>query len=94
MSRLFEVFSTVSRVPKTPNLSSVFLICETGKTVNARGGYEVNSTYGIPNHPSIDVFIVAGGAHTGEMNKPLVLKWITEASKQAKLIALVCTATY
>ena len=90
----FEVFSTALRVSKTPNLMSVFLIGETGKTVTARGGYEVNPTYGISDHPSIDVLIVVGGVHTGEMKKPLVLKWIAEASKQAKLVASVCTGAF
>ncbi|MEO0647639.1 MAG: DJ-1/PfpI family protein [Cyanobacteria bacterium J06650_10] len=90
----FEVFSTASRVSETPNPFSVFLISETGKTVTARGDYEVNPTYSISDHPLIDVLIVVGGVHTGEMKKPLVLKWIAEASKQAKLVASVCTGAF
>ena len=90
----FEVFSTASRLSKTPNLFSVFLIGETSKIVTARGGYAVSPAYGISDHPSIDVLIVVGGVHTGEMKKPLVLKWITEASKQAKLVASVCTGAF
>ena len=90
----FEVFSTASRVSKMPNLFNVFLIGETGKTVTARGVYEVNPTYGISDHPSIDVLIVVVGVHTGEMKKPLVLKWITEVSKKAKFIASVCTGAF
>lgn len=70
----FEVFSTASRVSSTPNPFRVFLVGETDKTVTARGGYEVNPTDGISDHPSIDVLIVVGGVHTGEMQKPLVLK--------------------
>ena len=90
----FEVFSTASRVSATPNLFSVFLISETGKTVTARGSYQVNPTYSISNHPPTDVLIVVGGVHTREMKKPLVLKWIAEASKQAKLVASVCTGVF
>ena len=90
----FEVFSTASRVSKTPNPFSVFLISETGKTVTARGGYKVNLTYSIANHPSIDVLMVVGGVHTGEMRKSLVLKWIAESSKKAKLVASVCTGAF
>ncbi|MEO0374421.1 MAG: DJ-1/PfpI family protein [Cyanobacteria bacterium P01_A01_bin.17] len=90
----FEVFSTASRLSKTSNLFNVFLISETGKTVTARGSYEVNPAYSILDHPPIDVLIVVGGVHTGEMNKPLVLKWIAEASKQAKLVASVCTGAF
>ena len=90
----FEVFSTASRVSKTPNPFNVFLISETGKTVTARGGYEVNPTYSISNHPLIDVLIVVGGVHTEEMKKPLVLAWIAKAAKTAKLVASVCTGAF
>lgn len=90
----FEVFSTALRVSNMPNLFSVFLVGETGLTVTARGGYEVNPNYGFSNHPSIDVFIVVGGVHIGEMRKPLVLNWIKEVSKKAKLVASVCTGAF
>lgn len=70
----FEVFSAASRVLNTPNPFNVFLMSETGKTVTARGGYEVNPTYSISDHPLIDVLIVVGSVHTGEMKKPLVLQ--------------------
>ena len=90
----FEVFSTASRVANTPNLFRVFLVGETGKTVTARGGYEVNPAYSISDHPAIDVLIVVGGVHTGEMKKPPVLQWIKEASQKAKLVASVCTGAF
>ena len=90
----FEVFSTASRVSSTPNPFGVFLISETGKTVTARGGYEVNPAYSISDHPKIDVLIVVGGVHTGEMKKPPVLQWIKEASQKAKLVASVCTGAF
>ena len=90
----FEVLSTASRVSSMPNLFSVFLISETGKTVAARAGYEVNPTYSISDHPSIDVLIVVGGVHTGEMKKPPVLQWIKATSKTAKLVASVCTGAF
>jgi len=90
----FEVFSTALRVSSTPNPFRVFLISETGQTVTARGGYEVSSAYSISDHPSIDVLIVVGGVHTGEMKKSVVLKWIKETSQKAKLVASVCTGAF
>lgn len=90
----FEVFSTAARVSKIPSLFNVFLISETGKTVTARAGYQVNPAYSISDHPSIDVLIVVGGVHTGEMEKIPVLKWIAEASTQATLVASVCTGAF
>lgn len=90
----FEVFSTASRVSNTPNPFEVFLISETGQPVMARGGYEVNPAYGFSDHPAIDILIVVGGVHTAEMKKPLVMQWIRETSKNAKLVASVCTGAF
>ena len=90
----FEVFSTASRISDTADQFNVFLVGETGATIKARGGYEVNPAYGFSDHPSIDVLIVVGGVHAGEMRKPQVLKWIEDASKKAELVASVCTGAF
>lgn len=90
----FEVFSTAARVADTPNTFTVFLVSEKGGTVTARGGYEVNSRYGFSDHPQIDILIIVGGVHTGEMKKQHVLRWIKEQSNKAQLVASVCTGAF
>jgi transcriptional regulator GlxA family with amidase domain len=90
----FEVFSTSSRINASGEPFSVFLVSETGKTVTARAGYNVNPTFGFHNHPQIDVLIVAGGVHTEEMKKPKVLNWIASEAKKTKLVASVCTGSF
>jgi len=90
----FEVFSTASRIADTPNTFSVFLVSETGSTVKARGGYEVNSHYGFSDHPPIDVLIIVGGVHTEEMKKQNVLRWIKEQSTKSQFVASVCTGAF
>jgi transcriptional regulator GlxA family with amidase domain len=90
----FEVFSTASRMCGNDNPFNVFLIGETGDIVTARAGYRVLPGYGFGNHPPIDVLIIAGGVHTGEMDKPQVIEWIFQQSQNAALVASVCTGAF
>ena len=84
----FEVFSTANRLA-TESVFNVFLVGETGKTVNARAGFQVNPAYGFSHHPKIDVLVVVGGVHTQELLKPMVINWVAEVAQQASLIASV-----
>jgi transcriptional regulator GlxA family with amidase domain len=89
----FEVFSTANRLMDDP-VFNVFLVGETGNQITARGGFQVSPAYGFDNHPSIDVLIVVGGVHSGELRKPKVLNWITANAQTAKLVASVCTGVF
>lgn len=90
----FEVFSTASRISGKDNLFNVFLISETGNSVNARGGYSVNPSYGFNNHPTIDVLIIPGGVHTEEIRKKNVTDWIYETGSKSDKVASVCTGVF
>ncbi len=89
----FEVFSTANRLVAAP-VFKVFLVGETGATIHARGGFQVNPAYGFNNHLPIDVLIVVGGVHTQELLKPNVISWISTVAQQAKLVASVCTGAF
>lgn len=89
----FEVFTTATRVAKTPHFNT-FLVSESGGTVTARAGYQVLANYGFANHPPIDVLIVVGGVHTEEMTKPNVLAWVKQQAQSAQLVASVCTGAF
>jgi len=90
----FEVFSTATRVANTSGTFTVFLVSETGGTVTARGGYEINARYSFSDHPPIDVLIIVGGVHMREMKKLKVLHWIKEQSIKSKIVASVCTGAF
>lgn len=90
----FEVFSTASRVCKNDDPFHTFLVGETGQEVNARGGYRIIPAYGFQNSPHIDLLIIAGGVHSGEMEKKPVLQWIKETSAGATAVASVCTGVF
>lgn len=89
----FEVFSTANRLVAAP-VFKVFLVGETGATIHARGGFQVNPAYGFNNHLPIDALIVVGGVHTQELLKPNVISWISTVAQQAKLVASVCTGAF
>jgi len=89
----FEVFSTANRLAAEP-VFNVFLVGETGATIHARGGFQVNPTYGFSDHPAIDVLIVVGGVHICELSKPRVLRWVAGVAAQARLVASVCTGAF
>ncbi|MBV1914243.1 MAG: DJ-1/PfpI family protein [Pseudomonadales bacterium] len=90
----FEVFSTASRLSNSTDIFDVFLIAEEKRPVIARGGYSVNPHYNFSDHPKIDVLIVVGGIHTGELKKPSVLDWISSVEKGAQLVSSVCTGVF
>lgn len=90
----FEVFSTAARLCRPEQPFKVFLVGETGRAVSARGGFSVNPAYGFHDHPPIDVLVVAGGVHTGEMEKPRVLDWLARTAAEASLVASVCTGVF
>lgn len=90
----FEVFSTASRLCRPAAPFNVFLVGETGRTVAARGGFSVNPACGFADHPPVDVLVVAGGVHTGEMKKINVVDWLARTAADAKLVASVCTGAF
>ena len=90
----YEVFSTASRVYEDDGPFNVFLVGQTGEIVEARAGYRVVPDYGFHNHPDIDVLVVVGGDHSGEMGNRVALEWIAEKAEKAQIVASVCTGVF
>ena len=90
----FEVFSTADRIVSSDEIFNVFLVSESGGLVAARNGFQVQTSYGFSDHPAIDVLIVAGGVHEGELLKATVLRWIRQQADGATLVASVCTGAF
>jgi transcriptional regulator GlxA family with amidase domain len=90
----FEVFSVASRFLEDSKKFNVFLISEEDKVVIARGGFNVNPNCHFSNCPKIDVLIIVGGVHTKELEKRNVIDWIYKTSKNASLVASVCTGAF
>jgi transcriptional regulator GlxA family with amidase domain len=90
----FEVFSTANRLSKKENIFNVFLVAEESFSVEARGGYNINPHYGFNDHPRIDLLVVVGGIHTEELKKHKVINWVSVISKNAIIVASVCTGAF
>ncbi|MDJ0622330.1 MAG: DJ-1/PfpI family protein [Desulfocapsaceae bacterium] len=88
----FEVFSTAERLAAIG--WNVFLVSENSEIVRARGNFCIRPHYSYENHPKIDVLIVVGGIHTAEVEKPNVIQWIAEVSKDTIKTASVCTGAF
>ena len=90
----FEVFTTASRVSDEDEPFSVFLIAEQDGPVTARAGYQVLPNATIDNHPPIDVLIIVGGVHMGEMANEKVKAWIAHQAAIVQQVAKVCTGIF
>lgn len=95
----FEVLTTASRVharqhPQEPPLFSVCLVADAMRLVPARGRFTLQPHYTIHDHPSLDVLVVPGGVHSGEMQRPEISAWIRQVARQAQLTASVCTGAF
>lgn len=88
----FEVFSTAKRL--ADNNWQVFFVAEHAAPVIARAGFSVNPHYSFADHPVIDLLIVVGGVHTGELSKSQVISWIKKAADSANHVASVCTGAF
>lgn len=90
----FEVFSTASRLAESSDAFEVFFIAEQKAPVVARGGFSVNPHYDLNHHPEIDLLIVVGGVHSGELQKTRVINWLASMAEDAKVIASICTGAF
>jgi transcriptional regulator GlxA family with amidase domain len=70
------------------------LISESGGVVASRQGPKSVCDDSFQSAPAIDVLLVPGGIGTRrEVNNPVLLDWLNERSKQAELVASVCTGS-
>ncbi len=62
--------------------------------MRARGNFLVQPHYSLTDHPPIDVLIIVGGVHTGEIKKASVIRWVKAAAESADTVASVCTGAF
>lgn len=90
----FEVFSTANRFLSDEDKWNVSLLSSSHGSVRARGGFNVQSDYSILSHPKLDVVVIPGGIHELEMTNTKSIEWIAKVSKEAGLVASVCTGVF
>ena len=55
-------------------------MAEEERSVEARGAFHVMLHYSIQNVPELDVLIVVGRVHSGELGKKAVIDWIRKTA--------------
>ena len=91
---LLDVFGPLEMFGLAADHFEIRLISETGGVVASRQGPKSVCDYSFQSAPAIDVLLVPGGIGTRrEVNNPVLLEWLNERSKQAELVASVCTGS-
>ena len=91
---LLDVFGPLEMFGLAADHFEICLISETGGEVASRQGPKSVCDDSVQSAPAIDVLLVPGGIGTRrEVNNPVLLEWLNERSKQAELVASVCTGS-
>ena len=91
---LLDVFGPLEMFGLAADHFEIRLISESGGVVASRQGPKSVCDDSFQSAPPIDVLLVPGGIGTrGEVNNPVMLDWLRERSKQAELVASVCTGS-
>ena len=91
---LLDVFGPLEMFGLAADHFEIRLISQTGGVVASRQGPKSVCDDSFQSAPAIDVLLVPGGIGTRrEVNNPVLLDWLKERSKQAELVASVCTGS-
>lgn len=95
----YEVFTTAARVfgrhqPSARSPFRVVLIGETANRIRARAGLQVVPDHGFDDHPPLDLLLVPGGVVSEVLERPSVVRWITDTGSRARIAASVCTGVF
>ena len=87
----FEVFSITKVHEEKP--FTVYTVSQNGEMITARNGLKVKPDYSIKDLPPVDILIIPGGkgARENEVQNDIIINWIRQQMKEAKLITSVCT---
>lgn len=91
---LLDVFGPLEMFGLAADHFEIRLIAENDGVVASRQGPKSVCDDSFQSAPAIDVLLVPGGIGTRrEVNNPVLLDWLNERSKQAELVASVCTGS-
>lgn len=92
----FEVFSAARPVPDSPErLMDVFAVAESADLVTCHNGLVVQPAHALAGCPPFDVLVVPGGQGTRTaVNRPELIAWIAERSREVELTTSVCTGSF
>lgn len=95
----YEVFTTANRMqqratPSAPPLFDVACVAQTTDPVRMRAGLSILPAFAFADAPPPDVLIVPGGVVDRVMACAETIEWIVRASREAEIVASVCTGVF
>ncbi len=87
----FEVFAVTDDLAEH-TLFNTYTVAELPGTVRARNGLRVVPDHAFESAPKPDILVIPGGFGTRPLlNRPVVLEWLRQQSRQAQYTVSVCT---
>lgn len=92
----YEVFSLAEYQDSKDKPFSVHTVAQTKDIILTHNGLRVQADCDFQYENKYDILIVPGGlgAEVTELRNPVLLNWIRDKSKEAELIASVCTGAF
>lgn len=95
----YEVFTTATRMqqrvqPEAPPRFQVCCVARDRRAVRMRAGLPILPAHDFAEVPQPDILIVPGGVVDGALACRATLDWIARASREAGIVASVCTGAF
>jgi putative intracellular protease/amidase len=88
----WEVFGQVA-VHDHPAFE-IYSVAQTAGPLTTSMGMSVNPKYTFANGPAPDVLLLPGGAVGPKLDNPILMGWIRETSRQARVVFSVCNGAF
>ncbi|PWT93729.1 MAG: hypothetical protein C5B55_03995 [Blastocatellia bacterium] len=73
---------------------NIYTVSEKTNAITTAMGMSVNPKYSFANAPEPNLLLVPGGNVEGQLQNPVVLKWLQDKSKNAEIVMSVCNGAF
>jgi putative intracellular protease/amidase len=73
---------------------NIYTVSEKTNPITTAMGMSVNPKYSFENAPKPDVLLVPGGGVKGQVENPVVIKWVQDTAKDAEIVLSVCNGAF
>jgi transcriptional regulator GlxA family with amidase domain len=89
----YEVFAVTDEL-HDHSMFNVYTVAEKDSAVVAKNNLSVNPTYVLGDSPAADILVIPGGSGTRPLlENGMVINWIKQSARSAKLVLSVCTGS-
>ena len=73
---------------------NIYTVSEKTNAITTAMGMSVNPKYSFENAPEPDVLLIPGGNVEGQLENPIVIKWVQDKAKNAEVVLSVCNGAF